>query len=163
MELDLEGRFLSTLCDCDVFTRWICQKCVRAERIFTNEYHRDRTSPEYYDEDWAEAGPTKEMIDHQFSRWVWSMSSFTVSVAPPYHKRVDHGAPGVSVEIRQKMNGIKSIELLARRCRTSKMWAGPGLSIRPLPNLLIPRWDPRYPPYIGKGQPYPKLAYTGPI
>ena len=71
MQYDLEGQFLNELCDCDVYTRWICQKSVKEERKFTREYYHEHTIFDpYYDEDWGVAGRTKEMVDHHFTRGV---------------------------------------------------------------------------------------------
>jgi hypothetical protein len=37
-ESALRGQFLNELCDCDVYTRWICLKCVREEQNFSKDY-----------------------------------------------------------------------------------------------------------------------------
>ena len=72
LELSLKGKFLNELCDCDVFTRWICRKCIQEEQKWTQEYYRKYTASETmvrsleqkvdYEEHYGE---TKVMADHQ--------------------------------------------------------------------------------------------------
>ena len=55
---------MNELCDCDIYTRWICYKCVTEERQFTLDYYKNFTGSEWDD---GEGGPreTKIMGDHQ--------------------------------------------------------------------------------------------------
>jgi hypothetical protein len=69
VEEGLTGNFLSALCDCDSYRRWICTKCVKAEVKETNEYLLDHTIAETDYERYKEMyGKTKLVIDHQFER-----------------------------------------------------------------------------------------------
>jgi hypothetical protein len=61
-ESELAGRFLSELCDCDIYARWICKKCVEEEQKFTSDYYKNHTKWEGEDDN------TKTMHDHQFTR-----------------------------------------------------------------------------------------------
>lgn len=71
VEATLKGKFLNELCDCDIFTRWICRKCVKAELEFTWDYYKKHTKGEWESEDYeAECERTKTMGDHQHSRHV---------------------------------------------------------------------------------------------
>ncbi|KAI2618535.1 hypothetical protein GGS26DRAFT_380098 [Hypomontagnella submonticulosa] len=48
-EESLRGQFLHELCDCDVFRRWICRRCVREEDRATREYYARHTVREIED------------------------------------------------------------------------------------------------------------------
>ncbi len=61
LEEELRGRFLNELCDCDIYTRWICSKCVKDEREFWSEYSKNHTVCNGM-------GGTKTMGDHQADR-----------------------------------------------------------------------------------------------
>lgn len=61
-EKGLQGKFLNTLCDCDIYKRWICWKCVREEREFDRKYYDEHTVLEGHSDE------TKTMHDHQFTR-----------------------------------------------------------------------------------------------
>jgi hypothetical protein len=63
-EEQLRGCFLSELCDCDRYARWICSKCVKEEQKFTNEYYDKHTVFE------GDRESTKSMVDHQHNRSV---------------------------------------------------------------------------------------------
>lgn len=41
-EAELEGKHLSELCDCNVYTRWVCQRCARLEEKEEWQYRRNR-------------------------------------------------------------------------------------------------------------------------
>lgn len=43
LEDELRGQFLNELCDCDIYTRWICSKCVKEEQTFAFEYYKNHT------------------------------------------------------------------------------------------------------------------------
>jgi hypothetical protein len=64
-ENELRGQFLNELCDCDIYERWICPKCVKREHQFTREYYKNHTK---YDE----FGDTRQVGDHQGVRDVSS-------------------------------------------------------------------------------------------
>jgi hypothetical protein len=61
VEHEVKGKFLNELCDCDVYTRWICSKCDLAERKFTREYFEKHTVLDFECE---HEGKTKAIIDH---------------------------------------------------------------------------------------------------
>lgn len=70
LESELRGKFLNELCDCDIYTRWICHKCVREERKFTRQYYEKYTSHDWdpVDDPSTElefSEPGKVMGDHQ--------------------------------------------------------------------------------------------------
>ena len=62
LEDELRGNFLNELCDCDLYTRWICSKCVEEEYLFTRSYYDNHTELE------GNSDATKSLIDHQFDR-----------------------------------------------------------------------------------------------
>ena len=70
---EVKGRFLNELCDCDIYTRWICHKCVVQERHFTWEHYRNNTAHEWDDGDnryWTARDENRQpkskvMGDHQ--------------------------------------------------------------------------------------------------
>lgn len=66
METRLPGQqFLQPgRCDCDIYRRWICRKCARAEAREESEYREKHTK---YVEYWDELPETKVMGDHQDS------------------------------------------------------------------------------------------------
>ncbi|KAI9146999.1 hypothetical protein HJFPF1_13029 [Paramyrothecium foliicola] len=68
MDEQLRGKFLNETCDCDVYKRWICRKCVVAEDNETSLYYKKHTISETHD--WERyvdmLGKTKCMQDHQF-------------------------------------------------------------------------------------------------
>lgn len=76
-EEEVKGKFLNELCDCDIFTRWICVRCHIEEkeswRLYTSTCCKganaieDEQYPEGYDDDddvSIEYPDTKEMEDH---------------------------------------------------------------------------------------------------
>lgn len=71
LEQELKGRFLNELCDCDLFKRWLCNKCRQEEVQFTISYYKDHTAGDWegYDDE-ASAPQTNLMVDHQHSRYV---------------------------------------------------------------------------------------------
>lgn len=60
VEKELHGKYLNEQCECDIYKRWVCCKCVREERAFTQDYYENHTE---MDGDGLE---TKCLIDHQF-------------------------------------------------------------------------------------------------
>ena len=71
------GKYLNELCDCDVYTRWVCHKCVVDEIRFTSDYYDDNTISEDDDrlseeriESWRTWSQliqdSKTMVDHGF-------------------------------------------------------------------------------------------------
>ncbi|CZT25107.1 uncharacterized protein RCC_10836 [Ramularia collo-cygni] len=62
VEQELQGRYLNVLCDCDVYKRWVCWKCVREEQNFSGHYYHDHTVLD------ADSDETKSVHDHQFTR-----------------------------------------------------------------------------------------------
>ena len=58
---EVRGKFLNELCDCDIYTRWICYKCVIEERRFTLDYYKNHVAD---DDDWdvSEDGPRETRI-----------------------------------------------------------------------------------------------------
>lgn len=74
LESELHGKFLNELCDCDIYTRWICHKCVREEREFTHQYYTKYTCSDYSpDTEPYLLEPRKVMTDHAFEIAVCSM------------------------------------------------------------------------------------------
>ncbi|KAK3332577.1 hypothetical protein B0T19DRAFT_439402 [Cercophora scortea] len=72
-EDQLKGRFLSELCDCHIFRRWICSKCVVEEHKEFRAYRRNFTAPEFNpDEDveYKRFIGTSWIQDHQFMRYL---------------------------------------------------------------------------------------------
>jgi hypothetical protein len=68
LERELEQKFHNELCDCDIFTRWICHDCHWKELQFTGEYYKNHTKFEGgYINDEDEVSITKVMPDHQHS------------------------------------------------------------------------------------------------
>jgi hypothetical protein len=65
-EEEVRGKFLSELCDCDVFTRWICGKCRAEEQTWEMDYFKKHTEIVGVVED----SVTKMMGDHQDTRQV---------------------------------------------------------------------------------------------
>ncbi|KAI6092124.1 hypothetical protein F4821DRAFT_224952 [Hypoxylon rubiginosum] len=49
LEVQLRGRFLNELCDCDRYRRWICLKCVREEETWAWDYYNQYTIREVDD------------------------------------------------------------------------------------------------------------------
>ncbi|KAK3682784.1 hypothetical protein B0T22DRAFT_471962 [Podospora appendiculata] len=72
-EDQLKGRFLSELCDCNIFRRWVCSKCVVEEQQEFAEYRRNFTAPEFVPEEDLEYERfvgTSWIQDHQFIRYL---------------------------------------------------------------------------------------------
>lgn len=72
-EKELKGKFLNELCDCDVFTRWICNQCEKKESKEANEYYSVHTLFEGMGDDSdAEIEGRRGILtnDHQHERWV---------------------------------------------------------------------------------------------
>ncbi|KAK3395069.1 hypothetical protein B0H63DRAFT_387828, partial [Podospora didyma] len=44
MEDEVRGKFLHELCDCDIFHRWVFQKCACEERVAATAYFEEHTS-----------------------------------------------------------------------------------------------------------------------
>lgn len=94
-EIALPDKFpVTRLCNCDVYTRWICYPCKVKERNFTNKYYEKCTLFDpWFDSDNEEEdgkihtlgrdfeGRTKVMGDHQHTRAVCAMS-FSFSLHP---------------------------------------------------------------------------------
>jgi hypothetical protein len=88
----VQGRFLSELCDCDIYTRWICHKCKVDEINFTHEHYAKHTISEHQEEfygfvgwddedDETESKPrTKMMGDHHFSILVSTSQVIMISI-----------------------------------------------------------------------------------
>ena len=79
-EQGLKGGYLNELCDCDIFTRWICSKCHTDEGSFCYDYFEDRTTTERYEDaspvpEWAPA--TRIIYCHLQIR---AVSSFRIYV-----------------------------------------------------------------------------------
>lgn len=83
----IQGKFLNELCDCDIYTRWICHKCVLEERQFTRDHYSNHTAHEWDDRYWDGKGITKVMGDHQ--------TDITVCIA-----LVDQRSAGLSKSLR---------------------------------------------------------------
>lgn len=90
VEKEVNGKFLNHLCDCDVFTRWICIKCRIDERNEAHDYFvmftktDDQLEREYEAEDGLEQAETKWVGDHQCSRYVsflLGILSYTLIIA----------------------------------------------------------------------------------
>jgi hypothetical protein len=64
----VEGKFLSELCDCDVYKRWICHRCKVEEQKMCSAHYENHTLTEGS----LEKGypPTKVMVDHQHDLYV---------------------------------------------------------------------------------------------
>lgn len=71
LESELAGKFLNDLCDCDMYMRWICNKCVSEGKSWTREYYDKCTVLEG-------GGVSKEVMDHQFTRDFYCVCSATV-------------------------------------------------------------------------------------
>lgn len=75
-EEDIRGKFANQRCDCDIYTRWICVRCVNEERKTTRNYFAERTQMEWdwivrYDVDFGDdCEPSKTLHDHVFERAV---------------------------------------------------------------------------------------------
>ena len=77
-EADVKGQFLNELCDCDRYTRWICDPCRREETSLYRDYFSKHTLMEWdwpcgeYDDDDEdyEYAPSKYTHDHQHDRAV---------------------------------------------------------------------------------------------
>lgn len=73
-ETELAGKFLSKLCDCDTYKRWICSKCHWKEMLASGKYYSQYTKLENelpdggFDEN--EVPVSKALQDHQFMRFV---------------------------------------------------------------------------------------------
>lgn len=116
LEGELQGQFLNELCDCDVFTRWICHKCVKEEQQFTQEYYDDHTEIE------EGGGITKYILDSQFYRDVSGnlavkklqisesliAISFTAFVVEMFRGLCDPDVRGASEDICLRMSGLSS-------------------------------------------------------
>ena len=62
---EVVGKYLNELCDCDVYTRWICHKCVVEERQINNDHYKNNTVREW-DARYEESREiSKIMGDHQ--------------------------------------------------------------------------------------------------
>ncbi|KAJ4258068.1 hypothetical protein NW762_008208 [Fusarium torreyae] len=75
-EEEVTGKFLNELCDCDIYTRWICVRCEGEERETSRRYFEDCTQMEW---DWIirddvdfgdDCEPSKTLHDHAFERAV---------------------------------------------------------------------------------------------
>ena len=61
---EIHGKFLNDLCDCDIYERWICHKCVLKERQFTSDHYKNHTSNEGDDRYQNGNKKSKVMGDH---------------------------------------------------------------------------------------------------
>jgi hypothetical protein len=124
LEKELSGQFLNELCDCDVYTRWICVKCVKGEQRFTWDYYDHHTG---FDHD----GSTKALEDDPRTRDVWLRSihyefnqliaiSFTAFVANRFQIISALGVHGVSGSICQRASDIANGKRLDLRCQYSR-------------------------------------------
>ena len=106
LEEELRGKSLSELCDCDIYTRWICHKCHLEELKFTREYYQKYTLTDRFDE----RGNTKVMGDHQCTISVSITSStanrngayihsFTALVMHQFQMMLPQDARGVNANI----------------------------------------------------------------
>ncbi|CAF3456928.1 unnamed protein product [Fusarium graminearum] len=83
-EEDIRGKFANQRCDCDIYTRWICVRCVNEERKTTRKYFAERTQMEWdwivrYDVDFGDdCEPSKTLHDHVFERAFWCTCGRTV-------------------------------------------------------------------------------------
>lgn len=69
-EKEVAGKFLNERCDCDIFTRWICTRCMEAESKLVRDYFMNHTKLDT-GSGWDDGEPTtKSMVDHQFERMV---------------------------------------------------------------------------------------------
>ncbi|KPM39546.1 hypothetical protein AK830_g7001 [Neonectria ditissima] len=76
VETEVAGKFLSQLCDCDLYKRWICAKCAEEELQFSTGYLNNHTKQEW---EWdatqyeVEQGytPSKIIRDQAFDRAFW--------------------------------------------------------------------------------------------
>ncbi|SPJ78305.1 uncharacterized protein FTOL_06694 [Fusarium torulosum] len=83
-ETELEGKFISERCDCDIYKRWICVGCDDEERQATRKYFDEHTRMEW---DWMtrddvdfgdDSEPSKTLRDHAFERAFWCTCGKTV-------------------------------------------------------------------------------------
>ncbi|KAI1499730.1 hypothetical protein F5X99DRAFT_410774 [Biscogniauxia marginata] len=137
LEEQLRGRFLSELCDCDRYRRWICSRCVNEEKRWTSEYYKKHTVSEVdgYERFEENYDATKVMTDHQFE-----ILLFCTCRAP---------APE---EARPRCTWCK------RKHRPEEEWSDEMREVRD-----IPFDDGCYPIYDPNAASYPRLAYNGPI
>ncbi|KAK3377322.1 hypothetical protein B0T24DRAFT_620964 [Lasiosphaeria ovina] len=72
-ESEVRGKFLSELCDCDMFRRWICNKCHSEEEQESKAYYAKHTDDE---RDWItevddRLPATKAVINHQNTLYLY--------------------------------------------------------------------------------------------
>ncbi|KIW89153.1 uncharacterized protein Z519_10005 [Cladophialophora bantiana CBS 173.52] len=146
---EIQGNFLNELCDCDIYTRWICHKCAGEEEEFTRDHYANNTAHEWDEQRWKDGeGKTKMMIDHQH----------------PIMFFCPCGAY-VPTDTRPRCTWCK------RRHLPETEWSQEFVEVGS--KMPIFDSDPCYPPYVGDttaadiwsdlGRPYPPLQYDGPI
>ncbi|KAF2114251.1 hypothetical protein BDV96DRAFT_688457 [Lophiotrema nucula] len=135
VEDELKGQFLYETCDCDIYTRWVCSKCVREERKWTSEYFAEHTKVDGF------AG-TKCMGDHQSTRDFWCICGKTVP---------DEARPRCTWCKRKHLPEDQWL----------REWDEIGSRMPDLDPCYPPFIGSRY--NIMCEQLYPKLAYDGPI
>ncbi|KAM5349364.1 hypothetical protein ACJ41O_005869 [Fusarium nematophilum] len=76
-EEQVVGKFLNELCDCDMYTRWICTRCKKEEMAYSRAYFYKHTKMEWDwdgpldEDDPLDSAPSKTITDHVFERAVW--------------------------------------------------------------------------------------------
>ncbi|OTB02981.1 hypothetical protein M426DRAFT_322210 [Hypoxylon sp. CI-4A] len=136
-EDQVRGKFLNELCDCDYYRRWICMKCAKEEKKWTDEYYKNNTIPETHQYERYEElyDFTKVMMDHQFEiLFLCICGAFVPKEARP------------------------RCTLCKRRHRPESEWADEMKETR-----KIPFDDGSYPVFVPDATSYPTLAYNGPI
>ncbi|EXJ73393.1 uncharacterized protein A1O5_03153 [Cladophialophora psammophila CBS 110553] len=146
---EIQGEFLNELCDCDIYTRWICHKCAWEEEYFTRDHYAHNTAHEWDEQRWKDGeDKTKMMVDHQH----------------PIMFFCPCGAY-VPTDTRPRCTWCK------RRHLPEDEWNQEFVEVGS--KMPIFDSDPCYPPYVGDntaadiwndlGRPYPPLQYDGPI